>query len=82
MLEDLKAINELLSGLRYEMMTDKPLRPIEDPEAPDCELWNQSIEESKWFHSSKHEDSSWFTAPWLLVECYLYRRMKEAFLKG
>ncbi|CAG0920301.1 unnamed protein product [Notodromas monacha] len=81
-LEDLKAINELLAQLRYELMTDKPLSPLNESELPDVHDWNHSLEEARFDCAAKHEDCSWFTAPWLLVECYLYRRIKDAFLKG
>ncbi|XP_029837275.3 damage-control phosphatase ARMT1 [Ixodes scapularis] len=62
-----------LSKLRSDMMTNKPLARITDDYA-DAALWNRAFEE--W---SELEPPRWFQAPWLYVECYLYRRIFEAF---
>ena len=66
-----------MSQLRYEMVTDKPLRPLDDDGA-DVALWNQSYEEIK--QTIGLDDCTWFKAPWIYTECYLYRRIREAML--
>ena len=72
---DLKSIAEMLSKLRYELMTNKPLIPFE-VDAPDQEIWNKALEEEA---VREGKDPTWFDSPWLLVECYMYRRIREAF---
>lgn len=44
-----------------------PIRPFEDPGAPDSDHWNAYIKE--------HLDSNWLEAPWFFVETYFYRRL-------
>ena len=60
------------------MQTNKPLR-LFSPSAVSChndiQIWNQCLEHAM-------EDSlpvRWFEAPWLLVECYMYRVIHAAF---
>ena len=65
-----------LSKLRYEMKTNKPLMQIED-DRPDAQIWNNTIKESK---SLVDQDKiASFTGAWLIVECYMYRKIYEAF---
>ncbi|KAK4037897.1 damage-control phosphatase ARMT1 [Daphnia magna] len=69
-IEDLKLIIGKLSQLRSEMQTNKTLRPLEisSSHLRDGAKWNNELIEAK--------DSSspqWFSSPWLLVECYMYR---------
>lgn len=65
-----------LSKLRYEMKTNKPLMQMED-DRPDVQIWNNTIEESK---SLVDQDKiASFTGAWLIVECYMYRKIYEAF---
>ncbi|MFT7797523.1 protein-glutamate O-methyltransferase [Arapaima gigas] len=73
-----KGAISLLSKLRNEMQTDKPITALED-DAADTDLWN-------WYLQKQQElldqggPASWFRSPWLYVECYLYRRIREALL--
>lgn len=46
-------------------------RPFTD-KREDVEEWNQALAEY-------YPTSSWYKASWLFSECYLYRRIKEAF---
>ena len=67
----------LLSKLRNELQTDKPVLALTDS-LQDAESWNQYLQR----HQGPHGDQdsvSWFQSPWLYVECYMYRRIQEAF---
>lgn len=65
-----------LSKLRYEMKTNKPLMQMED-DRPDVQIWNNTIKESK---SLVDQDKiASFTGAWLIVECYMHRKIYEAF---
>ncbi|KAI8603339.1 hypothetical protein EDD21DRAFT_37456 [Dissophora ornata] len=66
-----KGIIEAIGGLRYELQRDKPFRPLKDS-LPDVAEWNQAL-------ADHFATSSWFKASWLFAECYLYRRIREAF---
>ncbi|KAM4675670.1 damage-control phosphatase ARMT1 [Discoglossus pictus] len=63
------------SKLRNELQTDKPLLPLTDNQ-PDAHFWNQYLQYQKTLQDDDSEPS-WFTSPWLYVECYLYRRIQE-----
>lgn len=54
-------------------MTDKVFLNIIDDYA-DSKIWNNEIEKCM------NDEDSWFQAPWLFAECYMYRRTFEAFL--
>jgi len=75
--EDSKVVLAKLSKLRYEMKTNKPLLPMED-DRPDVGIWNDTIKNSKSLVDENKVASS-FTGAWLLVECYMYRKIYEAF---
>ncbi|KFV00677.1 UPF0364 protein C6orf211, partial [Pterocles gutturalis] len=66
----------LLSKLRNELQTDKPVTPLED-ELPDATLWNQYLDYQRNL-SNGNGEPSWFQSPWLFVECYMYRRIHAA----
>ncbi|GJJ68230.1 protein-glutamate O-methyltransferase [Entomortierella parvispora] len=69
--KEAKHIISTISELRYELQHDKKFRPLRDSE-DDVEEWNQTL-------ADHFEGSSWFKAPWLFAECYLYRRVRETF---
>lgn len=83
---DAKSFITELTKIRKDVETNKAVSLFEkiqnlDPELSyfndDIELWNTALE------SNKLDDGSlprWFDSPWLLVECYLYRKIKEAAL--
>ena len=75
-MEDSKGVIAKLSKLRYEMKTNKPLMQMED-DRPDVQIWNNTVKESK---SLVDQDKiASFTGAWLIVECYMYRKIYEAF---
>lgn len=75
-MEDSKGVIAKLSKLRYEMKTNKPLMQMEDDRS-DVQIWNNTIKESK---SLVDQDKiASFTGAWLIVECYMYRKIHEAF---
>ena len=59
------------------MVTDKSLRAVID-DGSDAQLWNDSLIELEERIGS--ENLTWFKAPWLFTECYMYRRIREALL--
>ncbi|XP_008395918.1 damage-control phosphatase ARMT1 isoform X1 [Poecilia reticulata] len=66
----------LLSKLRNELQTDKPLLELMDG-LSDTESWNQYMQRQQ-RQLGDQELVSWFKSPWLYVECYMYRRIQEA----
>ena len=58
------------------MMTNKVIRPVEDKYCDDA-VWNGIISNLKSLEDGK-SDPTWFNTPWLIIECYLYRRIFEA----
>ncbi|XP_040919629.1 damage-control phosphatase ARMT1 [Toxotes jaculatrix] len=66
----------LLSKLRNELQTDKPILPLTDG-LQDTESWNQYLQRQQGLQGDQ-ESVSWFKSPWLYVECYMYRRIQEA----
>ena len=76
MAEDCKEIVSKLSKLRYMLQTDKKLMPIEDTKN-DATLWNETIKNAKSLVDGT--PISWFSGAWLTCECYMYRKIHEAF---
>lgn len=66
----------LLSKLRNELQTDKPVLALTDG-LQDTESWNQYLQRHQRGQGDQ-EPVSWFKSPWLYVECYMYRRIQEA----
>ncbi|XP_068609953.1 damage-control phosphatase ARMT1 [Brachionichthys hirsutus] len=66
----------LLSKLRNEMQTDKPVLAVTDG-LPDAGTWNRYLQVQQRLQGDR-EPVSWFRSPWLYVECYMYRRIQEA----
>ena len=58
------------------MKTNKPLTQMED-DRPDVQIWNDTIEKGKSLVDQNKITS--FTGAWLIVECYMYRKIYEAF---
>ncbi|XP_060907968.1 damage-control phosphatase ARMT1 [Labrus mixtus] len=65
----------LLSKMRNELQTDKPVLALTDC-LQDTESWNQYLQRHQ--VEGDEESVSWFKSPWLYVECYMYRRIQEA----
>lgn len=66
----------LLSKMRNELQTDKPVLALTDT-LQDTEYWNQYLQKQQKLQGNE-ESVSWFKSPWLYVECYMYRRVQEA----
>ena len=67
-----------LSGLKYEMETNKPIKLLDDNQT-DTNDWNKLLQETKALVLGK--DLTFYTGAWLLCECYMYRRIFQAFVK-
>lgn len=70
-----KAVIGRLAKLRNEMETDKPIVILES-NSEDVEIWNNFILK---YNEDFGCEPSWFTSAWLIVECYLYRRIRQSF---
>ncbi|TNN68497.1 Protein-glutamate O-methyltransferase [Liparis tanakae] len=66
----------LLSKMRNELQTDKPVLELAD-ELQDTASWNQYLQRQQDLQGDQ-DSVSWFKSPWLYVECYMYRRVQEA----
>lgn len=75
-----KAIS-LLSKLRNELQTDKPIIPLVD-NCVDADIWNQYLEYQRSLLNESDGEPRWFFSPWLFVECYMYRRIHEAIIQS
>ncbi|KAF8961610.1 hypothetical protein BDZ97DRAFT_1664024 [Flammula alnicola] len=69
-------IIEKVSKLKYEMARDRPLECIPDDGEASADLYNSEL-------AALEEDkrNTWFTAPWLFAECYLYRLLRSFFMQ-
>ncbi|KAI8998163.1 DUF89 domain-containing protein [Gaertneriomyces semiglobifer] len=70
--KEAKGCIEQLSKLTYEIQRDRKLLPLNDGDQ-DVALWNKLIQDLP------AESNTWFSAPWLFAECYLYRKLREIF---
>lgn len=75
-----KAIS-LLSKLRNELQTDKPITPLVE-KFVDTDIWNQYLEYQQSLISENDGKPRWFYSPWLFVECYMYRRIHDAMIQS
>ena len=64
-----------LAKLRNEMETNKSFTEIVS-DAPDVKIYNQCFNDYKKQFGS---EPKWFESEWLYAECYMYRRVREAF---
>ncbi|XP_021931470.1 protein-glutamate O-methyltransferase-like isoform X2 [Zootermopsis nevadensis] len=73
--EELKKIIGSFSELKNELLTDKPFKAITS-DGPDVSSWN-----AYYMKENEREGSEprWFHTSWLYAECYMYRRIHEAF---
>ncbi|KAF9446541.1 DUF89 domain-containing protein [Macrolepiota fuliginosa MF-IS2] len=69
--EALAIVNEI-SKLKYEMARDRPLNPVPEDGEPYSDLYNKELESL-----AGEAKNTWFTAPWLYAECYLYRLLRS-----
>ena len=63
------AVNRRVQAL-IDDIPDTPIRPLDDPGAPDEALWNERL--------APYEGQSWLECPWFVGETYFYRRLMEA----
>lgn len=63
------AVNRRVQAL-IDDIPEGPIRPIDDPGAPDEALWNERL--------APYEGQSWLECPWFVGETYFYRRLMEA----
>lgn len=66
----------LLSKMRNELQTDKPVLELTDG-LQDIDSWNQYLQRQQRLQGDQ-DSVSWFKSPWLYMECYMYRRIQEA----
>ncbi|CAG7851125.1 Protein-glutamate O-methyltransferase SPCC1393.13 {ECO:0000250/UniProtKB:Q9H993} {ECO:0000250/UniProtKB:Q9H993} [Serendipita indica DSM 11827] len=61
-----------VSQIKSEMSRDYKMPEIEQDDGPSVDEFNRQLRELG-------EDGSWFKAPWLYAECYLYRLLRSYF---
>ncbi|KAF5352938.1 hypothetical protein D9758_007873 [Tetrapyrgos nigripes] len=76
-LEESKSIIEQVSKLKYQMARDHVMEPIPEDGEPHAELYNSELD-----RLAKSAKNTWFTAPWLYAECYLYRLLRSMFIQS
>ncbi|PFH47770.1 hypothetical protein AMATHDRAFT_151339 [Amanita thiersii Skay4041] len=69
-----KKIIARISELKYHMGRDHVMEPIPDDGEPYVDLYNGELR-----HLAERKQNTWFTAPWLYAECYLYRLIRSFF---
>ncbi|KAF8990259.1 DUF89 domain-containing protein [Cyathus striatus] len=69
-----KEIIGKISKLKYQMGRDHALEPIPVDGEPLADLYNMELEKL-----AENHKNTWFTAPWLYAECYLYRLLRSYF---
>ncbi|KAJ1857438.1 Hairy/enhancer-of-split with YRPW motif protein 2 [Coemansia sp. RSA 2703] len=74
-IEEGKQLVGELSKLKHEMVTNKPLTPLLDDGCGDISTWNSWLE--KYFASA-----TWYSAPFLAWEPYMYRRIVTIFRRS
>lgn len=72
--DELKNVIGELSKLKYEMQTNKPLTRFES-DIPDTKIYDWYLSEQ----TTSDGEPKYFTAIWLLVECYMYRKIRFIF---
>ncbi|KZT38776.1 DUF89 domain-containing protein [Sistotremastrum suecicum HHB10207 ss-3] len=73
-IEEGKGIIGKASKLKYDMARDRPMEKIENDGGLNVDIFNAELDELV-----KEGKGSWFKAPWLFAECYLYRLMRTWF---
>ncbi|EGO02864.1 hypothetical protein SERLA73DRAFT_176294 [Serpula lacrymans var. lacrymans S7.3] len=69
-----KGIIEKISRLKYRMARDHELEPIPQDGDSYVEEYNADLAKL-----AQNGQNTWFTAPWLYAECYLYRLFRAYF---
>ncbi|KAJ7145852.1 DUF89-domain-containing protein [Mycena epipterygia] len=74
-IDEAKGIIEQISRLKYEMGRNYTMQPIaSDGESAD--MYNSELQ-----RMAADQKNTWFTAPWLFAECYLYRLLRSFFVQ-
>ncbi|KAJ3486942.1 hypothetical protein NLI96_g3894 [Meripilus lineatus] len=76
-IEEGKAIISKISQVKYEMARNRPLEPIPADGEAMVEMYNEELA-----RLAAKERNTWFTAPWLYAECYLYRLIRSFFVQS
>ncbi|KZO91817.1 DUF89 domain-containing protein [Calocera viscosa TUFC12733] len=63
-----------IGQLKYGISRNVVMEPIQDDGGSNIELFNSMLS----YLEMQHENT-WFTAPWLYAECYLYRFLRTIF---
>ncbi|KAJ3729202.1 DUF89 domain-containing protein [Lentinula guzmanii] len=71
-----KAIIEKVGKLKYEMARDHVMEPIPMDGEAHVDFYNSELE-----NLAKASKDTWFKAPWLYAECYLYRLLRSYFVQ-
>lgn len=74
--EELKRVIGYISQLKNELQTDKPFTALSSV-GEDATIWNEHLKDSTKEHGVV---PSYFQTDWMYAECYVYRRLREAFL--
>jgi hypothetical protein len=61
--------------LKNELQTNKPFKALTS-NGPDVSSWNTYYEKES---EREGAEPRWFRTSWLYAECYMYRRIHEAF---
>lgn len=69
--QESKQIIEQISKLKHDLGRDRQLEDIPQDAGSSVQLYNQYLE--------KLGRPTWFAAPWLFAECYLYRLLRTFF---
>ncbi|KAE9406130.1 DUF89 domain-containing protein [Gymnopus androsaceus JB14] len=72
-----KAIIEKISKLKYDMARDHVMEPIPADGELHADFYNTELEAL-----AKSSRNTWFKAPWLYAECYLYRLLRSYFAQS
>ncbi|CCM00959.1 uncharacterized protein FIBRA_03007 [Fibroporia radiculosa] len=72
-----KSTIERISKLKYDMARDRPLEDIPADGEGLVEIYNTELA-----RLAEQGKGSWFTAPWLFAECYLYRLLRSYFVQS
>ncbi|KAJ7221720.1 DUF89 domain-containing protein [Mycena pura] len=74
-IDEAKEVIAKISRLKYEMGRDYVMQPIPS-DGESSEMYNSELQ-----RLAEISKNTWFTAPWLFAECYLYRLLRSYFLQ-
>ncbi|KAJ7619435.1 DUF89 domain-containing protein [Roridomyces roridus] len=74
-IDEAKGIIEKISRLKYDMGRNYIMQEIPEDGEP-AQVYNSELQRLE-----KNAKNTWFTAPWLFAECYLYRLLRSYFVE-